>query len=84
MLINLNTRNKYYLKICQLLLNKLVAIEIRLKKKNKNRQTIIYIKFSCEKRVWYLGFYISCSYCNNVCAYVILHDRKYVKIAIQR
>jgi hypothetical protein len=35
--ITLETRNKYYLRIRQLLLDKLVVIETRLKKQNKNR-----------------------------------------------
>ncbi|PKY49533.1 hypothetical protein RhiirA4_465564 [Rhizophagus irregularis] len=74
--INLETRNKYYSRVHQLLMDKLVAIESRLKKQNKNRQTTTYIRFSFDKRVWYLGFYIPCSYCSNVYAYVMSSDRK--------
>ncbi|PKC53978.1 hypothetical protein RhiirA1_478201 [Rhizophagus irregularis] len=43
--IDIETRNKYFLRICQLLLDKLVVIENRLKKQEKNRQTTTYIKF---------------------------------------
>ncbi|CAB4407326.1 unnamed protein product [Rhizophagus irregularis] len=50
--------------------------QTRLKKQNKNKQTTTYIRFSCGERVWYLGFYISCSFCNNVCAYVMSRNRK--------
>ncbi|POG72275.1 hypothetical protein GLOIN_2v1477912 [Rhizophagus irregularis DAOM 181602=DAOM 197198] len=74
--IDLNARNKYFCRILQLLLDKLVAIENKLKKQEKNRQTTTYIKFSYGKRTWYLGFYISCSFCSNVCAYVMLNNRK--------
>ncbi|GET65824.1 hypothetical protein GLOIN_2v1882411 [Rhizophagus irregularis DAOM 181602=DAOM 197198] len=45
-------------------------------KQEKNRQTTTYIKFSYGKRTWYLGFYISCSTCSNVCAYVMSNNRK--------
>ncbi|PKK63043.1 hypothetical protein RhiirC2_789468 [Rhizophagus irregularis] len=74
--IDLNARNKYFCRIRQLLLDKLVAIENRLKKQEKNRQTTTYIKFSYGKRTWYLGFYIPCSFCSNVCAYVMSNNRK--------
>ncbi|EXX56030.1 uncharacterized protein OCT59_011080 [Rhizophagus irregularis] len=74
--IDLNARNKYFCRIRQVLLDKLVAIENRLKKQEKNRQTTTYIKFSYGKRTWYLGFYISCSFCSNVCAYVMSNNRK--------
>ncbi|PKY57822.1 hypothetical protein RhiirA4_479189 [Rhizophagus irregularis] len=74
--IDIETRNKYFLRIRQLLLDKLVAIENRLKKQDKNRQTTTYIRFSCGKRMWYLGFYITCSYCKNACAYVMSRNRK--------
>ncbi|EXX53731.1 hypothetical protein RirG_241230 [Rhizophagus irregularis DAOM 197198w] len=74
--IDLNARNKYFYRIRQLLLNKLIAIENRLKKQEKNRQTTTYIKFSYGKRTWYLGFYILCSFCSNVCAYVMSNNRK--------
>ncbi|PKC62443.1 hypothetical protein RhiirA1_465120 [Rhizophagus irregularis] len=50
--IDLNARNKYFCRIRQLLLDKLVAIENRLKKQEKNRQTTTYIKFSYGKRTW--------------------------------
>ncbi|POG64647.1 hypothetical protein GLOIN_2v1673270, partial [Rhizophagus irregularis DAOM 181602=DAOM 197198] len=46
LLIDIKTRNKYFLRIRQLLLDKLVVIENRLKKQGKNRQTTTYIKFS--------------------------------------
>ncbi|PKY61520.1 hypothetical protein RhiirA4_486601 [Rhizophagus irregularis] len=42
--VNLKTRNKYYSRIRQLLLDKLVAIKKRLKKQDKNRQTTTYIR----------------------------------------
>ncbi|CAB5180414.1 unnamed protein product [Rhizophagus irregularis] len=74
--IDIETRNKYYLRIRQLLLDKLVVIENRLKKQEKNRQTTTYIKFSYGRRTWYLGFYIPCSFCSNVCAYVMSRNRK--------
>ncbi|GBC44203.2 hypothetical protein GLOIN_2v1839549 [Rhizophagus irregularis DAOM 181602=DAOM 197198] len=74
--IDIKTRNKYFLRIRQLLLDKLVVIENRLKKQEKNRQTTTYIKFSHSRRTWYLGFYIPCSFCSNVCAYVMLRNRK--------
>ncbi|EXX71899.1 uncharacterized protein OCT59_002585 [Rhizophagus irregularis] len=74
--IDIETRNKYFLRIRQLLLDKLVAIENRLKKQEKNRQTTTYIKFSHGNRTWYLGFYIPCSFCSNVCAYVMSNNRK--------
>ncbi|CAB4461458.1 unnamed protein product [Rhizophagus irregularis] len=47
--IDLNAKNKYFCRIRQLLLDKLVAIENRLKKQEKNRQTTTYIKFSYSK-----------------------------------
>ncbi|UZO29407.1 uncharacterized protein OCT59_022884 [Rhizophagus irregularis] len=74
--IDIETRNKYFLRIRQLLLDKLVVIENRLKKQEKNRQTTTYIKFSHGRRTWYLGFYIPCSFCSNVCAYVMSRNRK--------
>ncbi|GBC37727.2 hypothetical protein GLOIN_2v1840426 [Rhizophagus irregularis DAOM 181602=DAOM 197198] len=74
--IDLNARNKYFCRIRQLLLDKLVAIENRLKKQEKNKQTTIYIKFSYSKRTWYLGFYILCSFCSNICAYIMSNNRK--------
>ncbi|EXX51389.1 hypothetical protein GLOIN_2v1880210 [Rhizophagus irregularis DAOM 181602=DAOM 197198] len=74
--IDIETRNKYFLRICQLLLDKLVIIENKLKKQEKNRQTTTYIKFSHGRRTWYLGFYIPCSFCSNVCAYIMLRNRK--------
>ncbi|CAB4473783.1 unnamed protein product [Rhizophagus irregularis] len=74
--IDIETRNKYFLRIRQLLLDKLVVIKNRLKKQEKNRQTTTYIKFSYGRRTWYLGFYIPCSFCSNVCAYVMSRNRK--------
>jgi DNA-directed RNA polymerase subunit RPC12/RpoP len=74
--IDIETRNKYFLRIRQLLLDKLVVIEARLKKQEKNRQTTTYIKFSHGRRTWYLGFYIPCSFCSNACAYVMSRNRK--------
>ncbi|EXX56149.1 hypothetical protein RirG_218820 [Rhizophagus irregularis DAOM 197198w] len=74
--IDIETRNKYFLRIRQLLLDKLVVIENRLKKQEKNRQTTTYIKFSHGRRTWYLGFYIPCLFCSNVCAYVMSNNRK--------
>ncbi|CAB5182102.1 unnamed protein product [Rhizophagus irregularis] len=74
--IDIETRNKYFLRICQLLLDKLVVIENRLKKQEKNRQTTTYIKFSHSRRTWYLGFYIPYSFCSDVCAYVMSRNRK--------
>ncbi|CAB5184530.1 unnamed protein product [Rhizophagus irregularis] len=74
--IDIETKNKYFLRIRQLLLDKLVVIENRLKKQEKNRQTTTYIKFSHGKRTWYLGFYIPCSFYSNVCAYVMSRNRK--------
>ncbi|CAB4475554.1 unnamed protein product [Rhizophagus irregularis] len=74
--IDIETRNKYFLRIRQLLLDKLVVIENRLKNQEKNRQTTTYIKFSHGRRTWYLGFYIPCSFCSNVCAYVMSRNRK--------
>ncbi|GET62885.1 hypothetical protein GLOIN_2v1780418 [Rhizophagus irregularis DAOM 181602=DAOM 197198] len=74
--IDIKTKNKYFLRIRQLLLDKLVIIENRLKKQEKNRQTTTYIKFSHGRRTWYLGFYIPCSFCSNVCAYVMSRNRK--------
>ncbi|CAB4480668.1 unnamed protein product [Rhizophagus irregularis] len=74
--IDIETRNKYFLRIRQLLLDKLVVIENRLMKQEKNRQTTTYIKFSHGKRTWYLGFYIPCLFCSNVCAYVMSRNRK--------
>ncbi|POG81892.1 hypothetical protein GLOIN_2v1762782 [Rhizophagus irregularis DAOM 181602=DAOM 197198] len=74
--IDIETRNKYFLRIRQLLLDKLVVIENRLKKQKKNRQTTTYIKFSHGRRTWYLGFYIPCLFCSNVCAYVMSRNRK--------
>ncbi|PKY51868.1 hypothetical protein RhiirA4_469161 [Rhizophagus irregularis] len=47
--IDIKARNKYFLRIRQLLLDKLLVIENRLKKQNKNRQTTTYIKFSHGK-----------------------------------
>lgn len=47
--IKLETRNMYYSRIRQLLVDKLVAIETRLKKQNKNRQTTTYIRFNCDE-----------------------------------
>ncbi|PKK71789.1 hypothetical protein RhiirC2_777981 [Rhizophagus irregularis] len=52
--INIDIRNKYFLRIRQLLLDKLVIIENRLKKQEKNRQTTTYIKFSYGRQTWYL------------------------------
>ncbi|PKK59787.1 hypothetical protein RhiirC2_794317 [Rhizophagus irregularis] len=71
--IDIETRNKYFLRICQLLLDKLVVIENRLKKQEKNTT---YIKFGHGRQIWYLGFYIPCSFCSNVCAYVMSRNRK--------
>ncbi|PKY45326.1 hypothetical protein RhiirA4_459868 [Rhizophagus irregularis] len=74
--IDIEARNKYFLRIRQLLLDKLVVIENKLKKQEKNRQTTTYIKFSHNRRTWYLGFYIPYSFCSNVCAYVMSRNRK--------
>ncbi|UZO09746.1 uncharacterized protein OCT59_029961 [Rhizophagus irregularis] len=73
--IDIETRNKYFLRIRQLLLDKLVVIKNRMKKQEKNRQTTTYIKFS-HGRTWYLGFYIPCSFCSKFYAYVMSRNKK--------
>ncbi|PKK64447.1 hypothetical protein RhiirC2_716269 [Rhizophagus irregularis] len=72
-----------YTFFCSEKVKQYTAIENRLKKQEKNRQTTTYIKFSYGKRTWYLGFYIPCSFCSNVCAYVMSNNRKKKEAAFE-
>ena len=56
-------RDKFYSRIRQLLLEKLKAVHNRLdNKKENNRETSTFLRFSYGSRVWYLGLYIPCSF----------------------
>ncbi|PKY62806.1 hypothetical protein RhiirA4_489967, partial [Rhizophagus irregularis] len=67
---------KYFKRLRQLLIDKLVAIKNRISDSAKNRQTKTYIRFSSGTHVIYLGFYLRCSNsCNQPAAFVLPHKR---------
>ncbi|CAB4441047.1 unnamed protein product [Rhizophagus irregularis] len=71
-----DTVKKYFKRLRQLLINKLVAIKNRLSHSAKNRQTKTYIRFSSGSHVIYLGFYFRCSRtCTQPAAFVLPHNQ---------
>ena len=71
-------RDKFYFRLRQLLMDKLVAIRTRQNNHNiNNRETSTFIKFSYKRSTWYLGFYVACIICSNVCAKVMLLNRNF-------
>lgn len=76
---------KYFKRLHQLLLEKMLAIKNRLSSQSdKNRQTKTFIRFSSESHVIYLGFYLSCgnnnywgkiTNCNQPAAFVLSQNR---------
>ncbi|EXX57437.1 hypothetical protein GLOIN_2v1788972 [Rhizophagus irregularis DAOM 181602=DAOM 197198] len=67
---------KYFKRLRQLLIDKLVAIKNRLSYLAKNRQTKTYIRFSSGTHVIYLGFYFRCSHtCTQPAAFVLPNNQ---------
>src|ERR1700733_2650724 len=76
--INRSARNKFYNRIRTLLLEKLVAIRNRKSSTlSNNRETSTFIRFSYRHRTWYLGFYIPCTICREVCSKVMSNSRTF-------
>ena len=70
--IKKSIRDKFYCRIQKLLLDKLIAIRARFNNKsNNNRETSTFIKFSHRHTTWFLGYFIPCSICKNICAKVM-------------
>ncbi|PKK61001.1 hypothetical protein RhiirC2_228870, partial [Rhizophagus irregularis] len=71
-----DTVKKYFKRLRQLLIDKLVAIKNRLSYSAKNRQTKTYIRFSSGTHVIYLGFYFRCSdTCTQPAAFVLPNNQ---------
>ncbi|PKC54687.1 hypothetical protein RhiirA1_476848 [Rhizophagus irregularis] len=71
-----DTVKKYFKRLRQLLIDKLVAIKNRLSYSAKNRQTKTYIRFSSGTHVIYLGFYFRCSNtCTQPAAFVLPNNQ---------
>ncbi|CAB5367510.1 unnamed protein product [Rhizophagus irregularis] len=71
-----DTVKKYFKHLCQLLIDKLLAIKNRLSYSAKNRQTKTYIRFNSGTHVIYLGFYFRCSdTCTQPAAFVLPNNQ---------
>ncbi|CAB5366806.1 unnamed protein product [Rhizophagus irregularis] len=71
-----DTVKKYFKRLRQLLIDKLVAIKNRLSYLAKNRQTKTYIRFSYGIHVIYFGFYFRCSdTCTQPAAFVLPNNQ---------
>ncbi|CAB4435017.1 unnamed protein product [Rhizophagus irregularis] len=67
---------KYFKRLRQLLLEKLVAIKNRISQPSKNRTTKTFIRFSSGAHVIYLGFYFRCDLnCTQPAAVVLSQNR---------
>ncbi|CAB5096539.1 unnamed protein product [Rhizophagus irregularis] len=71
-----DTVKKYFKRLRQLLIDKLVVIKNRLSHSAKNRQTKTYIRFSFGSHMIYLGFYFRCSdTCTQPAAFVLPNNQ---------
>ncbi|CAB4439910.1 unnamed protein product [Rhizophagus irregularis] len=67
---------KYFKRLRQLLLDKLLAIKNRISQPSKNRTTKTFIRFSSGAHVIYLGFYFRCDLnCTQPAAVVLSQNR---------
>ncbi|CAB4407618.1 unnamed protein product [Rhizophagus irregularis] len=71
-----DTINKYFKRLRQLLLEKLIAIKNRISQPSKNRTTKTFIRFSAGAHVIYLGYYFRCDLdCAQPAAVVLSQNR---------